>query len=89
MRGLSILLVVAYLLCTSIRLYSQASAYNFTSATGVYTPISGGTVLSRLAQDDTSIVVALPFTFSFEGITYTQIKILSNGAASFNLSPSS
>lgn len=63
---------------------AQVSTYGFNSASGTYTEITGGTVLfSGTADDATSVSTALGFTFNYAGTNYTDIKVNTNGWASF------
>lgn len=55
--------------------------YTFSSATTTYTPITGGTVISTSKIDDDERYAPLPigFGFNYNGGTYTDIGINSNG----------
>jgi hypothetical protein len=65
-----------------------ASAYTFSSATGTYTPITGGTVVDSLAVDDVSYPnQAIGFPFIFNGISYTTLGLNTNGFAWFGSTP--
>ena len=64
--------------------------YTFTQTTGVYTPITGGTVLATgtgstgaASIDDVTFTVPLPFTFTFNGVGHTTVQVQSNGHIAF------
>ncbi|TND08993.1 MAG: hypothetical protein FD123_1847 [Bacteroidetes bacterium] len=61
-------------------LNGQVSSYTFSSSTGTYTPISGGTQLGTATTDD-DVFGALPigFSFCYNGTTYTTFGVNSNG----------
>ncbi|WP_187658405.1 GEVED domain-containing protein, partial [Flavobacterium macrobrachii] len=79
--------------------WSQVSGYAFSQSTGTYTQITGGTVLATQtattgtaagALDDVNYLVALPFDFTFNGVTYasgTNIHVNTNGFVSFGSAP--
>ncbi len=62
--------------------FSQASAYTFSTATGTaLTTMTGSTQIIASAQDDvSSAVTAIGFTFTFACTNYTQFSASSNGA---------
>ncbi|MGC4056598.1 MAG: choice-of-anchor J domain-containing protein [Chitinophagaceae bacterium] len=60
-----------------------AASYVFSSASGTYTPVTGGTLLSSGAtMDDASFSVAIP-SFTFLGTAYTQVWASENGFLQF------
>jgi hypothetical protein len=66
--------------------FAQVNAYTFGSASGTYTPLSGGrTILGcgLTGITDQSHTVNLPFTFAFDKSCYDQVHISSNGFATF------
>jgi hypothetical protein len=66
-------------------LASQASAYPFSATSGTFTPITGGTDVNIIEDDDvSSALIPLGFNFVFEGTTYTNVVANSNGWLSFN-----
>ncbi len=79
----------AFLLCLGIisTFKAQVSAYSFTQNSGIYNAISGGTVVATAtantnagSMDDFNYAAnAIPFTFMFNGIGYTNFIINSNG----------
>lgn len=75
------LLVVAFLFSQNV--LAQLSAYTFTQSTGTYTPVTGNTVLATGGYDDATYSVALPFTFNFNGASYTNIWVSTNGYIAF------
>ncbi|MFN9737105.1 MAG: hypothetical protein ACK59R_00955, partial [Pseudomonadota bacterium] len=58
-------------------------SYNFNQAVGTYTPITGGTRLGTATAastlDDVTFGVTLPFAFPYDGATYTQVQVQTNG----------
>lgn len=58
----------------------NVSAYAFTGASGTYSPISGGTVYGTVSNDDENFnAINLGFSFTYNGIAYTQVSIQTNG----------
>ena len=79
----SILLIFCLLL--SLGSFAQSAAsYSFSYSSGTYTPLSGGTSVSILADDITVIGIPIGFTFTFCGTNYTSVAVCSNGWLSFN-----
>ncbi len=68
-----------------------ASGYTFTQSAGTYTPITGGTVVASSIPgtgttylDDVNYSAqAIPFTFVFNGVPYTDFNINTNGHITF------
>ncbi len=75
------LLMMLITLTTLVHLQAQvATNYNFASSAGTYTPITGGTVLGTVTQDDDEFDgLVLPFPFSFSGATMSHFAVTSNG----------
>jgi hypothetical protein len=63
----------------------NAADYGFQAVSGTYVPLSSGTELFEVEDDDMSSnnMVDLGFTFNFCGTDYTQVKPNSNGWISF------
>ena len=63
--------------------WSQVSGYAFSQSTGTYTEITGGTVYSTTVATtlDSEVYGNLPigFTFTYNGVAYTQFGINANG----------
>ncbi|MDO7854461.1 T9SS type A sorting domain-containing protein [Hymenobacter convexus] len=80
------LLLLAALLFNSGSLRAQtADTYNFAASTGTYTPVTGGTTVAFSSSDDAlSASIPLPFSFVFDGNTYTSCKASTNGWLTFN-----
>lgn len=81
MKYLSIFFVA---LLSSWAGYGQttAAAYNFTATTGTYASISGtGTAVASTFLADDVMLTSIPigFSFSFCGVTYTNVSACSNG----------
>lgn len=77
-------------LLTCFKLNAQISAYTSTALTGLtYTPITGGTTISTTSglsstsmastDDDGALTVTLPFTFTYNGNTFTTVTFCTNG----------
>jgi len=66
--------------------YGQASSYSFTATTGTYAYLTGTTNTSLTATNDDALsnAITLPFSFTFAGTNYTQLKASSNGWITFN-----
>ncbi len=64
--------------------YGQTAAtYVFTTSSGTYTPITGGTVLSSgTGMDDAMFSVTIP-SFTYLGTAYTQVYVDENGYIQF------
>lgn len=75
-------IVFAFLLTKQIS--AQAPGYSFASAAGSYTAITGGTQHSSgSGMDDATFSVTLPFSFNFNGTSFTQVYLSENGYVSF------
>ncbi len=71
-------------------LTADASSYSFTSSSGVFTSLSGGTTVTAVQADDAvSGLLPIGFNFKYNGITYTSLIASSNGWLSFNPSATS
>jgi hypothetical protein len=81
----------ALLLCTlvalllpAMRAWGHLSDYGFQVTTGEYIDISDGTqILAPGADDVTSNVFNIGFTFYFDGVPYTQLSVSANGLIGF------
>ena len=59
--------------------WGQAARYNYTTSSGTYTEITGGTVVSTTAWDDNvSTLITIP-SFVFNGTAVTKMSISANG----------
>ena len=89
-KGLSSVMMLTLFVCLNFISKSaqgQASGYVFAATTGTYTPVNDATATNlSLVQADTYISPAqnIGFDFVYEGITYTQFKMSSNGFISLN-----
>lgn len=71
-------------------IFAQVGSYSFATTSSTFTPISGGTDVNSIEADDAlSSAIPLGFTFYMEGNAYTDIKVSSNGWASFGTPTSS
>ncbi|MFM2285269.1 MAG: hypothetical protein RLZZ543_766, partial [Bacteroidota bacterium] len=66
--------------------YAQhISEYVFEQSSSNYPGILGGTILgSGTSLESQNYFVTLPFTFSFDALSYTSLKVCANGFISFN-----
>jgi len=61
-------------------LQAQVSSYTFAQSSGIYTPITGGTVLGVPSNDDNIFAVnPIGFSFCYNGATYTEFGVCANG----------
>jgi hypothetical protein len=61
-------------------LSALVSDYSFTSTSGTYTEITGGTVLGTAANDNESFdAIPLGFSFIYDDVSYAVISVQSNG----------
>ncbi len=66
------------------------STYSFVPSSGTFTPLSGGTNVSAVQDDDVvSGPIPIGFAFSYNGTTFTSLIASSNGFISFNPSAGS
>ena len=71
---------MAFLALITLQANAQQPAgnYGFTETTEVYTAVVG-TNSTATGDDGSQNTIALPFTFKFEGVTYTNFSINTNG----------
>jgi len=62
---------------------AQVNGYVFTQTAGTFTPITGGTVLVTPSADDERYSVVLPTAFTFNGVSYTDVRVSTNGFLTF------
>ncbi|UMQ44152.1 fibronectin type III domain-containing protein [Chryseobacterium sp. Y16C] len=66
---------------------AQVSSYSFVKSSGVYTPITGATLIAAATSsnslDDNIYPVTLPFQFSFNGVNYSSLNVSTNGFLTF------
>ena len=80
-RGLKLALSILLLFTSALVTRAQSpNSYAFSSATGTYTPITGGTVLG-IATNDDDVFNGLPigFTFDYNGASFTTASVNANG----------
>jgi hypothetical protein len=92
---LGIISCLGIALCPAITSAQLSSNYNFVQGAGTYTPISGTLVAAATSADPgatpesapmddfTFTSIALPFSFSFNGSSYTEFNANTNGWISF------
>ena len=86
---LAMLVVLAFAGLAPRRSQAQlVSTYAFAASASTFTPISSGTpVPALLADEAVTPVIALGFTFRFDGNDYTSVYANSNGLLSFSPTP--
>jgi len=80
-------LITALFFAFAASLPAQVANYNFSQSPGTYTAITGGTLLFNSSFDD---AVSGPITvpaFMYDGGTYTQIWVSTNGFLTFGSAP--
>ncbi|WP_375558907.1 Ig-like domain-containing protein [Bernardetia sp. OM2101] len=87
--GWSAILFIALWLGISLSVWAQPQ-YNMTPVSGTFTPITGGTDVNSI-EVDTGLSGVLPigFTFTYDGIPYTEFKASSNGFITFGVATTS
>lgn len=85
------LLFIVLLFGISQTANAQVSAYGFASTSGIYTPITGGTVVGIPTNDDTTFGYGAPFPIQFPFIynnaLATHFAVNSNGVIALGNSP--
>jgi hypothetical protein len=79
--------MVLWMLFSLGNVKAQVNAYVFAASSGTYTPLVGGTTVPGFtvgSWDDANATVTLPFTFTYNGVARTQIRVCTNGWASFS-----
>ena len=83
--------ISVFIISISLIAHSQVSNYAFTTATGTFTPITGGTAVATttsaanfLGDGRTSVSIPIGFAFSFDNVDYTSVIAGSDGFISFN-----
>ena len=66
-------------LISSFSSKAVVSSYVFSNSTGNYIAISGTTLYSGLWDDGSSAILTMPFTFNYNGTSYTTIGVNANG----------
>lgn len=82
------LILLFTILSAGIQMQGQVSVYAFSEAVTTYTPISGATTAAYSGAWDNHTTgaatqVTLPFSFTFDGTSYTQCYISPNGFITF------
>ncbi|SFC55749.1 Fibronectin type III domain-containing protein, partial [Flexibacter flexilis DSM 6793] len=92
-RALGVVAVLASVVLSPTRTWGQVSGYSFAASAGTFTPISGGTNVTTstsaadfLGDFKTSTSIPIGFTFTFNGVNYTNVIAASDGFVSFNTS---
>lgn len=69
--------------------YGQVSGYTFSQSAGTYTSIGTGTTVHASGWDDAISTISIPFSFVFNGISYTSCSVNTNGYITFGATTSS
>ncbi len=86
MQKLKIPAMLLLLSFMAVLAFATVSEYSFASTLGTFTEISGGTVLGTAANDNESFnAIPLGFTFTYNGIAYTDVSIQTNGFLAMGL----
>lgn len=73
------LMIPILLFCTmGLKAQQPAGNYAFSESTEAYSPVVG-TVSTATGDDGSQNTITIPFTFKFEGVTYTNFSINTNG----------
>ena len=91
-------LFIFFLILTSFFVRSQVSSYTFGTSTGTYTPIVGGVNYDNftswsntnfLDDNNSAALESIGFNFVYNGTTYTQFGVNTNGFISLGSLPTS
>jgi hypothetical protein len=89
-------LLIFFLILTSFFVRSQVSSYTFGTSTGTYTPITGGVNYDNftswsnanfLDDNNSAALESIGFNFVYNGTTYTQFGVNTNGWISLGALP--
>jgi hypothetical protein len=83
-RKLFMMASLALALFKSADSFAQVSSLGFTQTAGSYGAANTGSMVGIILQDDDVTNVNLPFNFTFNGTSYSNINVCSNGYLSFN-----
>ncbi len=80
-------LLLFFIFSSAANLYGQVSVYTFSEAVSTYTPLSGGTTAYAGSWDNhtagAAAQVTIPFSFNYDGVSYTQCYVSPNGFITF------
>jgi Secretion system C-terminal sorting domain len=79
---------MAALLHGAMGLQAQVANYNYSETSGTYTPVTGGTLLFNSSFDDAVYGPITVPAFMFDGGSYTQMWVSTNGFVTFGSAPS-
>ena len=78
------LLLLLVFVVAAVSAGALVSEYSFNSTLGTYTEITGGTVLGSTINDDESFnAIPLGFTFTYDGVAYTEVSIQTDAFLAF------
>ena len=94
MKRTILCLLVILIMSMAVSIYGQVSAYVFSSSTGSYSAITGGTVLGTATSGGSGNTAldainynlpsgTIPFAFKFNGVDYTGMNVRTDGYITF------
>jgi len=91
MKKMGLLTLFSLFMVFTMNVKAQVANYSFSAISGTYTPLVGGTAssLTATADDALSAAITLPFSFKYNNISYTNVKVSSNGPLLFGTAPTS
>lgn len=78
-------LLVLTMFLTSDSIFAQVANYSFSQSTATYTALSTSTTLHPEGWDDEVASVAIPFNFRFNNVSYTSLRVNTNGYVTFGI----
>ncbi|HQO18283.1 MAG TPA: choice-of-anchor J domain-containing protein [Candidatus Cloacimonas sp.] len=80
MRTSKLLFLELLLLVSALSAWATVNEYSFSSTTGTFTEITGGTIHGSNTNDNECfLAIPIGFTFNFNEVDYTTISIATNG----------
>lgn len=84
MKSLILSVISAIILANTQTLFAQVSSYTFSQSLQSYGVPNSGSVIGTTLQDDDVNTAVLPFSFTYNGTTFTTVNVCSNGYLSFD-----
>jgi hypothetical protein len=80
------ILMAGWLSASDVKAQTIINNYTFAASSGTYTPLGATATQLPLVKADSYLSPSIPigFTFNFDGVDYTNLKVSSNGFISFN-----
>ncbi|WP_445454308.1 T9SS type A sorting domain-containing protein [Flavobacterium sp. 25HG05S-40] len=79
----------ALLLLVGLTTNAQVSSYGWTQTTGAYSNLTFSPSSAGPVGDDAGNTLTIPFSFSYNGASFTSIRVCTNGWISFNAASTS